>query len=57
MKGNREKLYSVRKNSEGQVSALCKVSSEADISVRSHPYACKSRPKFHKIIVTTEYGK
>ena len=57
MKGNRGKLYSVTKNSEGQVSSLCKVSSEADISVRRRPYACKSCPQFHKTIVTIEYGK
>lgn len=47
MKGNREKLHS----------ALCKDSSEADISVRRHPYACKFCPQFHKIIVTIEYEK
>lgn len=47
MKGNREKLHS----------ALCKDSSEADTSVRRHPYACKFCPQFHKIIVTIEYEK
>ena len=47
MKGSREKLHS----------ALCKDSSEADISVRRDPYACKFCPQFHKIIVTIEYGK
>ena len=57
MKGNREKLYCVTKNFEGQVSLLYKVSSEADISVRRRPYICKSCPEFHKIIVTIEYGK
>ena len=31
MKGNREKLYSATNNSEGQVSLLCKDSSEGDI--------------------------
>ena len=31
MKGNREKLYSAINNSEGQVSSLCKDSSEGDI--------------------------
>ena len=41
MKGNREKLHSATNNSEGQVSSLCKDSSEADRSVRRHPYACK----------------
>ena len=35
MKGNREELYCVTKNLEGEVSLLRKVSSEADISVRS----------------------
>ena len=57
MKGNREKLYCVTKNLEGQVSLLRKVSSEADISVRRRPYICKSCPEFHKTIVTIEYGK
>ena len=57
MKGNREKLYSVTKNSDGQVSSLCMVSSEVDISVRRRPYTCKSCPHFHKTIVTIEYGK
>jgi len=57
MKGNREKLYCVTKNSEGEVSLSRKVSSEADISVRRRPYICKSCPEFHKTIVTTEYGK
>lgn len=47
VKGNREKLQS----------AQCKDSSEADISVRRQPYACKFCPQFHKIIVTIEYGK
>ena len=36
---------------------MYKVSSEADISVRRHPYICKSCPEFHKAIVTIEYGK
>ena len=60
MKGNREKLYSAINNSEGQVSSLCKDSSEGEhtISVRRHPYTCKSCPQFHKIIIVTiEYGK
>ena len=57
MKGNREKLYSVTKNSDGQVSSLCKVSSEADTSVRRRPYTCKSCPHFHKTTVTIEYRK
>ena len=57
MKGNREKLYSVTKNSNGQVSSLCKVSTEADISVRRRPYTSKSCLQFHKTIVTIEYGK
>lgn len=56
MKGNRAKLYCVTKNLEGQVSSLCKVSSEADISVRRRPYICKSCPEIHKTIVTIEYG-
>lgn len=51
-KGNREQLYCVTKNFEGQVSLLYKVSSEADISVRRSPYICKSCPEFHKTIVT-----
>ena len=51
MTGNREKLYSVTKNLDGQVSSLCKVSSEADISVRRRPYTCKSYPQFHKTIL------
>lgn len=57
MKGNREKLYCVTRNFEGQVSLLYKVSSEADISVRRCPYICKSYPEFHKTFVTIEYGK
>ena len=57
MKGNKEKLYSVTKNSNGQVSSLCKVSSEADISVRRRLYTCKSCPQFHKTIVTIDSAK
>ena len=40
MKGNREKLHPATNNSDGQVLSLCKDSSEADRSVRRHPYAC-----------------
>ena len=57
MKGNREKLYCVTRNFEGEVSLLYKVSSEADISVRRRLYICKSCPEFYKTIVTIEYGK
>ena len=59
MKANREKLYSATNNSEGQVSSLCKDSSEADIQYQWEGTHTLASPAliFHKIIVTIEYGK